>query len=101
MTCQTSLMLFYPSHSSCIYFPSSSLIRDPGFSYSLQITCTLLFPSPLLPNPQQCSCFTFLVSPVIPGCVLTYEDVDLGGSEEREHGLLVFLGLGFLNQCDF
>lgn len=42
--------------------------------------------------------FTFLIFAVIPGDVLTSEDLELGISYEREHTTSVLLGIGFLTK---
>jgi hypothetical protein len=49
--------------------------------------------------PSSSSLFTFLVSEVPPGCVLTSEAL-YGPSDEREHATVVVLDLGFLLHYD-
>lgn len=66
-----------------VFIPCTALIRAHLLSLpvSLQITCSLLFPSPLPPTP---CLFTFLVSAVTPGYIFTLEDLKLGTSDDRE-----------------
>lgn len=45
--------------------------------------------------------FSFLVSEVTPGHILTFEDLELGTSDEREHETLIFPYLGYLTQLTF
>lgn len=45
-------------------------------------------------------CFGLLVSVVTPGRRLTSEELNLGSADEREYAASVFLGLGYLPQCD-
>lgn len=59
--------------------PFISLIRPPAILLSI-------VPYPI---PQHCSLFTFLVSAITPGCVLTSEDLVLGATV-REHVTLLF-----------
>lgn len=63
-----------PNQSSLLLFPL--LPADP---------CTLLFPSPLLPDSLT---FYFPVSAVSPGYSLTSEDLELGTADEKEHTAL-------------
>lgn len=44
---------------------------------------------------------TFLIYAATPGYVLISEDLELGASDEREHAMLVFLGLGHLIKMIF
>lgn len=85
---QTSALLSHLPHSSCICLPPS--LRPPSHFPDL-VTNTLLLPfycsRSLL--SQQWSSFTFLLSVITTGLVLTSEDLESGPSNKREH--LTFL----------
>lgn len=86
----------FPSSIFCIYLlhpPQLELHPFPAFPF--QITGTPVAPFPAAHPPWKWSLFIlfiFLGFVVIPGCVLTSEDLELGASEE--HVVFVFLGTG-------
>ena len=95
-------MTFSDTLTVTFLFPSS-------FPFpSLRRACLLPFPqsdgvspaiSPsmaLYPLTLLCSLFTFLVSEVTPGYILTSEDLELGTTDERDHATFVFPGLDCL-----
>jgi hypothetical protein len=54
----------------------------------------------MLFTSHQLASFTFLASAVTIGYGLTSEDLELGTSDERQHMMIVFLGLGNLIKYD-
>jgi len=89
-----SLLSFF-----CIYLALPQL--EPCFSYFLhQISCV----SPLSVTPDSSTPatvpFTFLVSIVTPGYLLTSKNWELKASDEEQHKMFFFLGLDYLIQYD-
>lgn len=91
---ESLLVLFFPFLPYCIDFLFSLQLERPlffafFFYFLLYVTCSLLFPS--LGTTSTCRyIFTFLISVIISGYILTSEYLDLGTVDEREHIHLSF-----------
>lgn len=74
----------YPYCFLALFFPSpDSFIK--ALSFPLQITDTQLLSSLLTPSMYEMVPFTFLVSTITLGYILTSEDLKLGMLGGREH----------------
>lgn len=92
-----SLVPCYCTYIYPIFFFIISLptLKMPPSYFPDETAFAPLFPSLLLTNPLpwKWSSLTLLLSAVILGCLLTFEDLELGTSNEKEYVTFVFLSL--------
>lgn len=90
----TLLLHLNLSHLLFYYFPPH--LKDASIlSFLMRKLLPYHFPLCCSPNPLpwKWSSLTLLLSAVILGCVLTYEDLKLGTSNKKEYVTFVFLSL--------
>lgn len=74
-------------------FPLLSWNLSLYFLSLFHITCIFLFPLKLC---FTWSLYTYLVSVVMPCCLLAPEDLELGTEDSRKYVVFVFLDLGYI-----
>lgn len=87
--------------SSTSYQSSLDGAPSPYFYFLLNFAYIQLFSSQVLSNSPLCFLYSFLVSVVTPGFILSTEDLQVGTIDEKDHGTFVPLGLSYLPQYDF